>query len=76
MLYIHLPTDIEVFRLFVTHQAYFLGGSSTSEKQIAQFFLDAFKGEVMEEISPQYETNFVACRELKKCDKDIFNKIQ
>jgi len=74
--YLQFPTNTKVFDLFVENKEYILWWNSKSEKDIAQFFLQNFPWEVMNEQSPQYETNFVAIRKLKKIDKDIFNKIK
>lgn len=75
-LYIHLPTDLKVFELFVENKDYLLGWNSKDEKEIAAFFLKNFPWEVMNELSPQYETNFITLRKLKKIDNNITNNIQ
>ena len=75
-LYIHLPTNLKLFELFVENKDYLVGWNSKNEKQIAEFFLKNFPGEVMDELSPQYEINFLAIRKLKKFDNNIFNRIQ
>jgi len=75
-IYLQFPTNTKIFDLFVENKEYILWWNSKSEKEIAWFFLKNFPWEVMNELSPQYETNFVAIRKLKKLDKDIFNKIE
>jgi len=75
-LYIHLPTNLKIFELFVENKDYILWWNSKSEREIAGFFLKNFPGEVMNELSPQYETNFVSLRKLKQIDKNITNNIQ
>lgn len=75
-LYIHLPTNLKLFELFVENKDYILGWKSSDEKNIAGFFLQNFPGEVMEELSPQYEVNFVSLRKLKQIDNNIANNIQ
>lgn len=75
-LYLHLPTNLKIFELFVENKEYIVGWASKSEKKVAEFFLKNFPGEVMNEQSPQYETNFLAIRQLKKIDDNIFNRIQ
>jgi len=75
-LYIHLPTNLKVFELFVENKDYILWWKSKDEKQIAEFFLKNFPWEVMNELSPQYEMNFVSLRKLKQIDNNITNNIQ
>ena len=75
-LYIHLPTNLKILELFVENKEYILWWNSKSEKEIAAFFLKNFPGEVMNELSPQYETNFVSLRKLKQIDDNILNNIQ
>jgi len=75
-LYIHLPTNLKVFELFVEEKEYILWWSSKDEKKVADFFLKNFPGEVMNDLSPQYETNFVTIRKLKKINNNIMNNIQ
>ncbi len=75
-LYIHLPTNLKSFELLLENKDYLLGWNSKSEKEIASFFLKNFPWEVMNELSPQYETNFVTMRKLKQFDKNIANNIQ
>ena len=61
-LFIHLPTDIKHFDLL--NNWYLL--STEKDREIADFFLKNFKWEIANEISPQYEINFIAIREIKK----------
>ena len=75
-LYIHLPTNLKIFELFMENKDYILWWNSKNEKEIAAFFLKNFAWEVMNELSPQYETNFVSLRKLKQIDKNILNNIQ
>jgi len=75
-LYIWLPTNLKIFKLFVENKDYILWWNSKTEKEVANFFMKNFPWEVMEVLSPQYETNFLAIRKLKSYDKDIFNKIK
>lgn len=75
-LYIHLPTNLKMFELFVENKEYLVWGSSKNEKKIAAFFMKNFPGEIMENLSSQYEINFLAARKLKKVDNNIFNRIQ
>jgi len=75
-LYIHLPTNLKVFELFVENKDLILWWKSKDERQIADFFLKNFPGEVMNELSPQYEMNFVSLRKLKQIDNNITNNIQ
>lgn len=70
--FIHLPTDIKHFELL---NEWFLL-STAQDREIADFFLKNFKWEIANEISPQYEINFMAIREIKRIIwKDSFNKI-
>lgn len=71
-LYIHIPTDLRHFDIL--NEGYLL--STEKDREIADFFLKNFKWEIAESISPQYEVNFMAIREIKRIlGKDIFNKI-
>jgi len=74
--YLQFPTNAKIFDLFVENKDYLIWGNAKSEKEIANFFLKNFPWEIMNEQSPQYETNFLAIRKLKWIDKDIFNKIE
>lgn len=75
-LYIHLPTNLEIFKLFLENKDYLLWWKSKDEKNIAWFFMKNFPWEVMEELSSQYETNFMSIRKLKQFDNNIMNNIQ
>jgi len=72
-LYLHLWTDLEYFTLL---NEGFLLPSGKEQKEIAGFFARHFPGELAENISPQYEVNFQAIKELKrKFWPDVFKKI-
>gem|GEM_PF-610070 len=72
-LFLHLGTDLEYFKLL---NEGFLLPSGKEQKEIAAFFSRHFPGELAENISPQYEVNFQAIKELKrKFGPDVFKKI-
>lgn len=72
-LFIHIWTNLEYFKLL---NEWFLLSCWKQDKDIAWFFMQNFPWELAENISPQYEINFVAIRELKKKFWwDVFNKI-
>ncbi len=72
-LHIHIGTNLEYFKLL---NEWFLLSTGKTDREIAQFFLSNFPWEMAETISPQYEVNFMAIRELKKRFwPDVFNKI-
>ncbi|MDD5769750.1 MAG: hypothetical protein PHE25_02180 [Candidatus Gracilibacteria bacterium] len=72
-LHIHIGTNLEYFRLL---NEGFLLSTGKTDKEIASFFMANFPGELAENISPQYEVNFMAIRELKKIfGQEVFNKI-
>lgn len=72
-LFIHLGTNLEYFDLL--NEWYFLS-QWKSDRDIAGFFMQNFPGELATTISPQYEVNFMAIREMKRwLWKDVFNKI-
>jgi len=75
-LYIHLPTNLKIFELFLENKEYLLWWNNKEERQIAEFFLKNFPWEVMNDLSPQYEINFVSLRKLKQIDNNITNNIQ
>ncbi len=75
-LYIHLPTNLKIFELFVENKDYILWWKSKDEREVAWFFLKNFPWEVMNDLSSQYETNFVSLRKLKQIDNNITNNIQ
>lgn len=72
-LYIHLWTNLEYFDIL--NKGYLLS-CWKKDRDIAWFFLENFPWELAETISPQYEMNFMAIRELKKkFGWEYFNKI-
>lgn len=72
-LYIHIWTNLEYFDLL---NEWFLLSTGKTDREIASFFMQNFPGELAENISPQYEINFMAIRELKKKFwPEVFNKI-
>lgn len=72
-LHIHIWTNLEYFKLL---NEWFLLSTWKTDREIANFFLENFPGELAETISPQYEINFMSIRELKrKFWNDVFNKI-
>lgn len=73
-LFIHLGTNLEYFKLL--NEGYLLS-QWKKDRDIASFFMDNFPGELADTISPQYEVNFMAIREIKrKFWVDAFNKIE
>ncbi len=75
-LYIQLPTNLKLFELLLENKELILWWKSRDEREIASFFLKNFPWEVMNELSPQYEVNFVSLRKLKQIDNNITNNIQ
>lgn len=72
-IHIHLWTNLEYFKLL---NEWYLLSQWKKDKEIANFIMENFPGELAENISPQYETNFVALREIKrKFSPEVFNKI-
>lgn len=72
-LHIHIWTNLEYFKLL---NEGFLLSTWKTDKEIASFFTSNFPGELAENISPQYEVNFLSIRELKrKFWNEVFNKI-
>ncbi len=72
-LYIHIWTNLEYFDLLNKGK---LLSMWKQDKDLASFFMQNFPWELAETISPQYEVNFMAIRELKKrFGQDCFNKI-
>ncbi len=72
-LHIHIWTNLEYFKLL---NEWFLLSTWKTDREIASFFMQNFPWELAENISPQYEVNFMAIRELKKkYGWDVFNKI-
>ncbi len=73
-LFIHVWTNLEYFKLL---NEWYLLSMWKKDRDIADFFMQNFPGELAENISPQYETNFVAIREIKKrLWIDYFNKVE
>lgn len=72
-LHIHIWTNLEYFNLL---NEWFLLSTWKTDREIASFFMQNFPGELAANISPQYEVNFMAIRELKKRFwPDVFQKI-
>lgn len=72
-LHIHVWTNLEYFQLL---NEWFLLSTGKTDREIASFFMQNFPGELAENISPQYEINFMAIRELKKRFwPEVFSKI-
>ncbi|NDK08380.1 hypothetical protein EOM39_03995 [Candidatus Gracilibacteria bacterium] len=72
-LFIHLGTNLEYFKLL---NEGFLLSMGKEDRDIANFILENYPGELATNISPQYEVNFVSIREIKrKFGPDAFNKI-
>lgn len=72
-LHIHLGTNLEYFDIL---NEWFLLSTGKTDREIASFFMQNFPWELAETISPQYEVNFMAIRELKKKFwPEVFSKI-
>jgi len=72
-LFLHLWTNTEYFEIL---NKWGMLSQWKKDKELAQFFMENFPGELAETISPQYEVNFMWIREIKKKFwKDTFNKI-
>lgn len=72
-LHLHIWTSLEYFDLL---NEGFLLSSWKKDRDLASFFVKNFPWEIAESISPQYEINFLAIREMKKkLWVDVFNKI-
>jgi len=72
-LFIHLWTNLEYFDLL---NSWKLLSQWKNDRELANFFMQNFPGELAENISPQYEINFASIREIKrKFGQDYFNKI-
>lgn len=72
-LHIHIWTNLEYFDLL---NAWKLLSAWKKDRDLASFFTGNFPWELAETISPQYEINFMAIRELKKrFGPECFNKI-
>jgi len=73
-LFIHIWTNLEYFKLL---NEWYLLSKGKKDRDLASFFLQNFPGELAETISPQYEINFMAIREIKKkFGWEYFNKIE
>lgn len=72
-LFIHLWTNLEYFKLL---NEWFLLSMWKQDREIANFISENYPWELAENISPQYEVNFVSIREIKrKFWPEVFNKI-
>lgn len=72
-LFLHLGTNLEYFDIL---NKWYLLSQWKVDRDIASFFMENFPWELAETISPQYEMNFMAIREIKrKFWVDVFNKI-
>lgn len=72
-LYIHIWTNLEYFDLLNKGK---LLSQWKKDRELANFFMQNFPWELAENISPQYEVNFMAIREIKKRFwPEYFNKI-
>lgn len=66
-------TNLEYFDLL---NSWKLLSQWKNDRELANFFMQNFPGELAESISPQYEINFASIREIKrKFGQDYFNKI-
>ncbi len=72
-LFIHIWTNLEYFELL---NKWKLLSQWKKDRELANFFMQNFPWELAENISPQYEINFMAIREIKKRFWwEYFNKI-
>jgi hypothetical protein len=72
-LHIHIGTNLEYFELLADWK---LLSQWKKDRELAWFFMKNFPWELAETISPQYEINFMAIREIKKkFGGEAFNKI-
>jgi len=62
-LHIHIWTNLEYFELL---NKWKLLSQWKQDRDLASFFMQNFPGELGEDISPQYEINFMWIREIKK----------
>lgn len=62
-LFIHIWTNLEYFNLL---NKWKLLSVWKQDRDLASFFMENFPGELATNISPQYEVNFMAIREIKK----------
>ena len=71
--FIHLWTNLEYFKLL---NSWNLLSKAKKDRDLANFFMQNFPWELAENISPQYEINFMWIREIKKRFwAEYFNKI-
>lgn len=71
--FLHIWTNLEYFKLL---NEWNLLSKGKSDRDLASFFMQNFPGELAETISPQYEINFMAIREIKKRFwQEVFDKI-
>lgn len=72
-LFIHIWTNLDYFKIL--NQGFLLS-QWKNDRDLANFFVENFPWELAENISPQYEINFLSLRELKKkFGPECFNKI-
>ena len=72
-LFLHIWTNLEYFDLL---NKWKLLSQWKKDRELASFFMQNFPWELAETISPQYEVNFMAIREIKKKFwNNIFDKI-
>ena len=72
-LFIHIGTNKEYFKLL---NEWNILSQWKKDRDISSFFMENFPGELAESISPQYEINFMAIREIKKkLWSEAFNKV-
>jgi len=62
-LFLHIWTNLEYFDLLNKGK---LLSQGKKDRELASFFMQNFPWELAESISPQYEVNFMAIREIKK----------
>lgn len=74
-LYIHFPTNLELFRLFAENRDYIFWWNSNSEKDVMKFFSEFYKGELIEKLSTQYMVNIKTLKQLKAIKNNCFNDI-
>ncbi|QFR39364.1 hypothetical protein A9Q91_03975 [Candidatus Gracilibacteria bacterium 28_42_T64] len=73
-LFIHIGTTLEYFKLL--NKGHLLS-QGKKDREVANFFMENFPGELTVDVSPQYEVNFMGIREIKKkFGQDAFNKIE
>ena len=62
-LFLYIWTNLEYFELLNKNK---LLSQWKKDRELANFFMENFPGELAETISPQYEINFMSIREIKK----------